>query len=83
MKRKIFECVPISVTEKLVEDRGLQITFETNAEGRRVLVFDPSAAGRKVLMALVDDDHLSSPLTMQPYEANSKREWTKSSNRVV
>lgn len=50
------------------------LTFEKNANNEEELVFDPSLAGRWLVLKILDDDYLSSPMTTLKYEANSKLE---------
>jgi Domain of unknown function (DUF4868) len=52
--------------------RGLAVQVAARPDGSEGLVFDPSPAGRWVILKLLDDDYLDSVLTREQYEVNSK-----------
>jgi hypothetical protein len=50
----------------------LAVQVTKSPDGREVLVFDPSPAGRWLILKLLDDDYLDSTMTREQYEVNSK-----------
>jgi len=58
--------------KKTASDFGVQLSFETNSSGEEELVFDPSPSGRWLVLKILDDDYLRSPMTTLKYETNSK-----------
>lgn len=74
MRRDVYRSVSLDEIEKVAIARKLPVAFETDASGCRIIMFDGSRASRRAILALLDDDHVQSVLTGNPYEATSKRD---------
>ena len=72
--RGIFRDAPLERIKHVIASRNLPLELTMDEHGQYVLVFDPSPAGRRALLALLDDDHVESELTDRKYEATSKLE---------
>lgn len=65
--------ITIEDIEKIIEQNKLPLKI-VDVDGKRGILYDPKAKNKWLILKVLDDDYLKSPMTQQNYDATGKRE---------